>query len=84
MILSQQSMSQVDALWTLIQSQKVGVRKALYKRMQEENAQAKALSSQQTCIRQSIEQGWKEIQEAKRTGQSLQSADDLLDELRRL
>lgn len=84
MILSQQSMSQVDALWTLIQSQKVGVRKALYKRMQEEDTQAKELSSQQIRIRQSIEKGWREIQDAKRTGQPLQSADELLEELKQL
>ena len=84
MILSQQSMSQVDALWTLIQSQKIGVRKALYKRMQEEDAQVKELSSQQTCIRQSIEKGWREIQDAKRTGKHLQSADELLEELKGL
>lgn len=81
MILSQQSMSQVDALWTLIQSQKVGVRKALYKRMQEEDTQAKEFSSQQIRIRQSIEKGWREIQDAKRTGQPLQSADELLEVL---
>lgn len=81
MILSQQSMSQVDALWTLIQSQKVGVRKALYKRMQEEDTQSKELLSQQIRIRQSIEKGWKEIQDAKRTGQPLQSADELLEVL---
>ena len=84
MILSQQSMSQVDALWTLIQSQKVGVRKALYKRMQEEDTQSKELLSQQIRIRQSIEKGWKEIQDAKRTGQPLQSADELLEELKQL
>lgn len=81
MILSQQSMSQVDALWTLIQSQKAGVRKALYKRMQEEDTQSKELLSQQIRIRQSIEKGWKEIQDAKRTGQPLQSADELLEVL---
>lgn len=81
MILSQQSMSQVDALWTLIQSQKVGVRKALYKRMQEEDTQSKELLSQQIRIRQSIEKGWREIQDAKRTGQPLQSADELLEVL---
>ena len=53
--------SPVDALWTLIQSQTKTVRKALAKRMLEEDA-AKA---QQKMVKESLTQAFDELQTGK-------------------
>lgn len=53
--------SPVDALWTLIQSQTKTVRKALAKRMLEEDA-AKA---QQKMVKESLTRAFEELHEGK-------------------
>lgn len=82
MKLSEQSVSTIDALWTLIQSQKVSVRKALLKRFMEADMYADETSRQQAYICSTIEKGWKEVQASAKNGKPLKSADDLLSELR--
>ncbi|MBE6282874.1 MAG: hypothetical protein E7098_00830 [Mediterranea massiliensis] len=79
---SEQSISTIDALWTLIQSQKVGVRKALLKRFLEEDMYADDIARQQAYICNTIEKGWKDVQTSIQNGKPLKSADDLLSELR--
>ena len=82
--LSEQPISTIDALWTLIQSQKLSVRKALLKRFMEDEIYADETSRQQAYICNTIEKGWKEVKTSIRDGKSLKSADDLLSELRTL
>ena len=79
---SEQPISTIDALWALIQSQKVGVRKALLKRFMEDEMYADDISRQQAYICNTIEKGWKDIQTSIQDGKPLKSADDLLSELR--
>ncbi len=79
---SEQSMSTVDALWTLIQSQKVSVRKALLKRFMETELYADETSRQQAYIINTIEKGWKEVQKSIQEDKPMKSADVLLSELR--
>ncbi len=79
---SEQSISTIDALWTLIQSQKVGVRKALLKRFMEDDMYAADIARQQAYICNTIEKGWKDVQTSIQNGKPLKSADDLLSELR--
>ena len=76
--ISEQPISTIDALWTLIQGQKASVRKALLKRFMEAEMYADETVSQQAYICNTIEKGWKEVQ----TGKPMKSADDLLSELR--
>lgn len=82
MNISNQSISTIDALWTLIQSQKSSVRKALLKRFMETELYADETARQQAYICNTIEKGWKEIQASKKGGKTLKSADDLLSELK--
>lgn len=82
--LSNQSISTIDALWTLIQSQKQSVRKALLKRFMETEMYADETVRQQAYICNTIEKGWKEVKSSMKEGRSLKSADDLLTELKTL
>lgn len=82
--LSNQSISTIDALWTLIQSQKQSVRKALLKRFMETEMYAAETVRQQAYICNTIEKGWKEVKSSMKEGRSLKSADDLLNELKTL
>ena len=79
---SNQSISPVDALWALIQSQKSSVRKALLKRFMETEMYADETARQQAYICSTIEKGWKEVQTSRKEGKALKSADDLLSELK--
>lgn len=79
-----QQISPVDALWSLIQSQKKSVRRALMKRMIEDDAEIMNAEYQKRQIHHSLKQGWKEVQEAMVTGHSLKSADELLHELEQI
>ena len=79
---SEQSVSTIDALWTLIQSQKASVRKALLKRFMESDMYADETARQQAYICNTIEKGWKEVKTSVRDGKPLKSADDLLSELK--
>ncbi|MBR5466754.1 MAG: hypothetical protein IKU79_05065 [Bacteroidaceae bacterium] len=76
-----QSISTIDALWALIQSQKQSVRKALWRRFMQDEMLADETLRQQTYIRNTIEKGWKDVQSSD-NGCSLKSADELLNELR--
>ena len=80
--LSNQSISATDALWTLIQSQKQCVRKALMKRFMETEMYANETERQQTYICNTIEKGWKEVKTSVQEGGTLKSADELLSELK--
>ena len=80
--ISEQSVSTIDALWTLIQSQKVSVRKALFKRFMESEMYADETARQQAYICNTIEKGWKEVKTSMSEGKPLKSADDLLSELK--
>ena len=80
--ISEQSVSTIDALWTLIQSQKASVRKALLKRFMESDMYADEPARQQAYICTTIEKGWKEVKTSVRDGKPLKSADDLLSELK--
>lgn len=80
--ISEQSVSTIDALWTLIQSQKASVRKALLKRFMESDMYADETARQQAYICNTIEKGWKEVKTSVRNGKPLKSADDLLSELK--
>lgn len=84
MNLSNQSISTVDALWTLIQNQKQSVRKALVKRLMETEMYADETARQQAYICNTIEKGWKEVKNSMKEGRSLKSADELLAELKTL
>lgn len=77
-----QSISTIDALWALIQSQKQSVRKALVKRLMETEMYADETVRQQAYICHTIEKGWSEIKASGQDSRSLKSADDLLAELR--
>ena len=77
-----QSISTIDALWALIQSQKQSVRKALVKRLMETEMYADETARQQAYICHTIEKGWSEIKASGQDSRSLKSADDLLAELR--
>lgn len=77
-----QSISTIDALWTLIQSQKQSVRKALVKRLLETEMYADETARQQAYICHTIEKGWKEVKTSVQEGSTLKSAEDLLAELR--
>lgn len=76
------TMSQVDALWTLIQGQKKSVRQALVKRIIESDAEEVETARQKARIRKSIEKGWSEVKNSMQSGKELKSAEDLLRELR--
>ena len=80
--ISEHSVSTIDALWTLIQSQKVSVRKALFKRFMESEMYADETARQQAYICNTIEKGWKEVKTSMSEGKPLKSADDLLSELK--
>lgn len=80
--ISDQSISTIDALWALIQSQKSSVRKALLKRFMETELYADETARQQAYICNTIEKGWKEVLASKKEGKILKSADDLLSELK--
>lgn len=82
--LSNKSISTVDALWTLIQSQNQSVRKALVKRLMETEMYADETARQRAYICSTIEKGWKEVKSSMPEGRSLKSADDLLAELKTL
>ena len=79
---SNQTVSTIDALWALIQSQKSSVRKALFKRFMETELYADETARQQAYICNTIEKGWKEVQTSEKEGKILKSADDLLSELK--
>lgn len=76
------TMSQVDALWTLIQGQKKAVRQALVKRIIESDAEEVETARQKARIRKSIEKGWSEVKNSMQSGKELKSAEELLRELR--
>ena len=82
--ISNQSISTVDALWTLILNQKQSVRKALVRRLMETEIYADETARQQAYICSTIEKGWKEVKSSMKEGRSLKSADDLLAELQTL
>lgn len=77
----EQQISTIDALWALIQSQKMSVRKALLKRFMDDEAYADETSKQKTYICNTIEKGWMELKKSVTDGTQLKSADELLDEL---
>lgn len=75
-------MSQVDALWTLIQGQRKAVRQALVKRIIESDAEEVETARQKARVRMSIERGWSEVKDSMRSGKELKSAEELLREFR--
>lgn len=74
------SVNTVDAIWNLIQSQSVSVRKALAKRMIEAEEKRKTLR-QQEMVEETLGRALDEVRESERTGKALMSFDDFLKEV---
>lgn len=74
------SVNTVDAIWNLIQSQSVSVRKALAKRMIEAEEKRKTLH-QQEMVEETLGRALEEVRESERTGKALMSFDDFLKEV---
>ena len=77
---NQTTVTPVDALWSIIQSQSKSVRKALTKRLVEQDVEAETYR-QQLIVKQRLTRALHELKEAQATGRELPKARDLLNEL---
>ena len=75
------TMKSVDALWVLFQGQTKAVRKAFIERLCM-NIEDSKTHQQEEYVRTTLMSAINEVRKAKKSGKTLQAADDFLKELR--
>ena len=71
-----QTVSPIDALWTLFKSQPKSIRKAFTERLLREDVEAETMR-QKVMLKESVTRAFCELREAQQTGRELPNARDL-------